>query len=135
MQFQGIALRIESGAKLDLVERNIQSFFKHYDFDYQQVCLLLLLFLPKGKLTLPIDRTERDFGSCQCNILMIVAQNDSVGIPLYWELLDNKSGNSNCQNRQDLLQKLIQVIGAKRINVIVGDREFIGQKWTVRRCD
>jgi hypothetical protein len=30
---------------------------------------------------------------------MIVAQNGSVGIPLYWELLDNKSGNSNCQNR------------------------------------
>ena len=129
VQFQEIALHVKSEAQLESVERNIQSFFKDYDFDYQQVCLLLSLFLPKGKLTLSIDRTEWDFGVYQCNILMIVAQNGSVGIPLYWELLDNKSGNSNCQNRQDLLLKLIQVIGVQRISVIVGDREFIGQKW------
>ncbi|MBB6005761.1 transposase, partial [Arcicella rosea] len=129
VQFQEIAIHIESDAKLDSVERNIQSFFKDYEFDYQQVCLVLLLFLPKGELTLSIDRTEWDFGIYQCNILMIVAQHGSVGIPLYWELLENKSGNSNCQNRQDLLLKLIKVIGVKRIKVIIGDREFIGQKW------
>lgn len=129
IQFQEVALLIESDAQLESVERNIQSFFKDYVFDYQQVCLLLLLFLPKGKYTLSIDRTEWDFGVYQCNVLMIVAQNGSVGIPLYWELLDNKSGNSNCQNRQDLMMKLIQVIGVNRFNVIIGDREFIGQKW------
>ena len=60
---------------------------------------------------------------------MIVAHSGSVEIPLYWELLDNKSGNSNCQNRQDLLMKLLKVIGLNRINVIVGDRKFIGQEW------
>jgi hypothetical protein len=58
VQFQEIAIHIESDAKLESVERNIQSFFKDYDFDFQQVCLLLLLFLPKGKLTLSIDRTD-----------------------------------------------------------------------------
>lgn len=129
VQFQEIAIHIESDAKLDSVERNIQSFFKDYEFAYQQVCLVLLLFLPKGRLTLSIDRTEWDFGTYQCNVLMIVAQYGSVGIPLYWELLENKSGNSNCQNRQDLLINLIKVIGVKRIKVIIGDREFIGQKW------
>ncbi len=70
-----------------------------------------------------------DFGVYQCNILMIVAHSGSIGIPLYWELLDNKSGNSSCQNRQDLLMKLIGVIGVNRINVVIGDREFIGQEW------
>ena len=45
VQFQEIALHIESEAQLESVERNIQSFFKDYDFDYQQVCLLLSLFL------------------------------------------------------------------------------------------
>ena len=87
---------------------------------------MLSLFLLRGKLTLSIDRTEWDFGVYQCNVLMIVAQSGYIGIFLYWDLLDNKSGNSNCQNRQDLLIKLIQVIGVKRINVIVGEREFIG---------
>ena len=88
--------------------------------------MLLVLFFPKGKLSLSIDRTEWDFGKYQCNILMIVAKNDSVGIPLFWELLDNKSGNSNCKDRCNLLAKVIKVIGKERIDVLVGDREFIG---------
>jgi Transposase DDE domain len=129
VQFNEVAIHIESDAKLESVERNIQSFFKDYDFDYEQVCLLLVMFLPRGQLSLSIDRTEWDFGAYQCNILMIVAKNDSVGIPLFWDLLDNKSGNSNCQDRCDLLAKLIKVIGKERIGVIVGDREFIGLEW------
>lgn len=129
VQFREVALHIESDAKMESIERNIQSFFKDYEFDYDQVCLLLVLFLPRGKLSLSIDRTEWDFGVYQCNILMIVAKNGSVGIPLYWSLLDNKSGNSHCKDRIDLLSKLIKVIGEKRIGVIVGDREFIGIEW------
>ncbi len=129
VQFKEVAIHIESWAKLESVERTIQSFFKDYEFDYEQVCLLLLLFLPKGKLSLSIDRTEWDFGEYQCNILMIVAKNDSIGIPLFWELLNNKSGNSNSQDRCNLLVKLINVIGKDRIGVIVGDREFVGLEW------
>jgi len=129
VQFNEVAIHIESSAKLESVERNIQSFFKEYDFDYKQVCLLLVMFLPKGKLSLSIDRTEWDFGSYQCNILMIVAKNDVVGIPLFWDLLNNNSGNSNCKARCNLLTKLIEVIGKERIGVIIGDREFIGLEW------
>lgn len=129
VQFKEIAIHIESKAKLDSVERNIQAFFKDYEFDYQKVCLLLVMFLPKGKLDLSIDRTEWDFGKYQCNILMIVAKCGSVGIPLYWDLLDNKSGNSNWHDRCELLKKIINAIGTDRINMIVGDREFIGITW------
>jgi Transposase DDE domain len=129
VQFREVALHIESGAKVESVERTIQSFFKDYEFDYDQVCLLLVMFLPKGKLTLSIDRTEWDFGSYQCNILMIVAKNGSVGIPLYWSLLDNNSGNSNCKDRIDLLSKLISILGKEQIEIIIGDREFIGIEW------
>ena len=126
VQFNEVAIHIKSSAKLESVERTIQSFFKEYDFDYEQVCMLLVLFFSKGKLSLSIDRTEWDFGKYQCNILMIVAKNDSVGIPLFWGLLDNKSGNSNCKDRCNLLAKVIKVIGKERIDVLVGDREFIG---------
>lgn len=129
VQFNEIALHIESDAKTESIERTIQSFFKDYEFDFDQVCLLLIMFLPKGELTLSIDRTEWDFGSYQCNILMIVAKNGSVGIPLYWSLLDNNSGNSNCKDRIDLLSKLLNIIGKDRIGMIVGDREFIGVEW------
>ncbi len=114
---------------VESIERRIQSFFRDYEFDYDQVCLLLALFLPRGKVSLSIDRTEWDFGNYQCNILMIVAKNGSVGIPLYWSLLNNNSGNSNGKDRIDLLSKLLNVIGKERIGVIVGDREFIGIEW------
>ena len=75
IQFQEVALHMKSTAKVESVERTIQSFFKDYEFDYQQVCVLLVMFLRRGKISLSIDRTEWDFGSYQCNILMIVAKN------------------------------------------------------------
>lgn len=129
IQFQEVALHMPSAAKVESVERTIQAFFKDYEFDYQQVCVLLVLFLQRGKVSLSIDRTEWDFGSYQCNILMIVARTNAIGIPLYWDLLDNKSGNSNGENRINLLQKVISVIGKERVEVIVGDREFVGLFW------
>lgn len=129
VQFIEVALHMGSTAKLESVERRIQAFFKVFIFDYDRVCLLLLMFLPKGKLDLSIDRTEWDFGIYQCNILMIVARQGTVGIPLYWKLLDNKSGNSNWLDRCDLLEKLVGVVGKARINIIIGDREFIGINW------
>ena len=94
VQFVEVALHMDSAAKLESVERRIQSFFKDFIFDYDRVCLLLSMFLPRGKVDLSIDRTEWDFGFYQCNILMIVAKQGTVGIPLYWKLLDNKSGLS-----------------------------------------
>ena len=51
---------------------------------------------------------------------MVVARHDGVGIPL-WDLLDNKSGNSNTQNRKELIGKVLSLIGVDRIAVIVGD--------------
>ena len=57
-----------------------------------------------------------------------MARHDGVGVPIVWDLLDNKSGNSNTQNRKELISKIISLIGVDRISVIVGDREFIGHE-------
>ncbi len=129
VQFKEVGLHFTTDAKVESNERRIQAFFQDFEFDYQQVALLLVMFLPKGKLSLSIDRTEWNFGSYQCNILMIVARYDNTGIPIFWDLLDNKSGNSNTQNRKELVGKVISLIGKDRIGIIVGDREFIGHEW------
>ena len=60
---------------------------------------------------------------------MVVARHDGVGVPIFWDLLDNKSGNSNTQNRKELISEIISLIGVDRVWVIVGDREFIGHEW------
>ncbi len=59
---------------------------------------------------------------------MMIVRCRHISIPLYWELLDNNSGNSNTDERIDLLKKCIRLLGG-RIGLLLGDREFIGHRW------
>ena len=52
-----------------------------------------------------------------------------MAIPIYWEMLDNKSGNSSTDNRIAILEKIIETLGSHRIKVLTMDREFIGHRW------
>ena len=58
IQFKEVGLHFTTDSKVASTERRIQAFFKDFEFDYQQVAILLLIFLPKGKLSLSIDRTD-----------------------------------------------------------------------------
>jgi len=60
---------------------------------------------------------------------MVVISNRTLTLPFYWELLDNKSGNSNTENRIDLVKKCLDIILPQQISLFVGDREFIGHTW------
>lgn len=53
---------------------------------------------------------------------MVLVGYGDLQIPLYWELLDNKSGNSNTHDRIDLLTLCLQLIGKERIGLVIGDR-------------
>jgi hypothetical protein len=112
MKMEGDSIQVKS------IIHRLEDFFREVSFDYEQVALLLFFCLGgKGKIRLCMDRTEWDFGSCQVNILMIIACNGSRHVPLYWELLDNKSGNSNATDRINLLEKVINLVGVSRIGV------------------
>lgn len=127
VQFSELAYGLNDSVKVESNERRIQDFFENKTLDFNQVALLLCMFLPKGKVKLVLDRTEWDFGKCQVNILAITAYSQGVGLPIYFEMLDNKSGNSSTQDRCDLLKKCIALLGKERIDCIIGDREFIGK--------
>lgn len=130
VQFCEIAQHLNDKVKVASNETRIQDFFRETDINFSAVAILLISLLPKKqKLRLCIDRTEWNFGSCEVNILMILVGYKDVQIPLYWELLDNRSGNSNANDRIDLLNLCLTVIEKERIGVIIGDREFIGHKW------
>jgi len=130
VQFCEVARHLNNDAKTVSNEIRIQDFFREAEIDYKQVAILLTCMLPSDqKSRLCIDRTEWNFGKTQVNILMIIAGCGDFQIPLYWELLDNKSGNSSSDNRINLLDLCLKVIGKERIGYIVGDREFIGHKW------
>jgi hypothetical protein len=128
VQFCEVAQHLNADVQDICNEVRIQDFFRQVELDYEQVALLMCLFLKqKNKVRLCIDRTEWDFGKCQVNILMVLACQGQVHLPLYWELLDNKSGNSSTQDRKAILGKCIRLLGTGRIGIV--DREFVGHAW------
>ena len=130
VQFCEVAHHLNEGAKLASNQTRIEDFFREVSVDYQQVALLLLTLLPtKAKLRLCVDRTEWDFGHYQANVLMVVAGCGQWQIPLFWELLDNRSGNSNAAQRIDLLERCVALVGKERVGLVIGDREFVGHRW------
>lgn len=130
VQFCEIAQHLNEEVQSICNEVRIQDFFRQVELDYEQVALLLCLFLNrKDKVRLCIDRTEWDFGKCQVNILMVLASQGAVQVPLYWELLDNQSGNSSTQDRQAIIGKCIRLLGKARIGIVIADREFVRHAW------
>ncbi len=130
VQFCELAQYLNDAAKLSSNEVRIQDFFREAELDYRQVAALLVCLLPvKRKLRICIDRTNWEFGKCRINMLMVTVGCGDFEVPLYWEILKNKGGNSACEDRADLLDLCLEVVGKDRIGYIVGDREFIGHRW------
>ncbi|MBT9394871.1 IS4 family transposase [Hymenobacter sp. NST-14] len=130
VQFGEVAQHLNDHVKVASNETRIQDFFREVTLDYGLLAHLLLTLLPAtGKLRLCLDRTEWDFGQCQVNILLITVGQGAFQLPLYWELLDNRSGNSSAADRIALLQTCVQVLGKHRIGLVLGDREFVGHVW------
>lgn len=93
------------------------------------VSLLIFSILPvKGKLILVMDRTNWKFGESNINILMLDVSYRNVAIPLMFKMLD-KRGDSNTAERIALIQDFINWSGADRIDCLLADREFVGDKW------
>lgn len=127
--FSELADKMDKDIKAESIERRVQDFFLKVDFDYQALLALLICFVPHDKIVLSMDRTEWDRGTHQYNILCIVASVGKMGIPLYFEMLDNNSGNSNTDDRISILRQIIDTLGAERIEMLTMDREFIGHRW------
>ena len=60
---------------------------------------------------------------------MVLVGCGDLQLPLYWEMLDNNSGNSSSGDRIELLAKCFAVLDKRRVGLVVGDREFVGHKW------
>lgn len=130
VQFGEIADKMETDALEDSNVRRIQRFMSSFSLDYEWVqCLIIMLLPDKAKVRLSIDRTEWKFGEQSHNVLVISAYTHGVGIPIWFECLDNKGGNSSTDDRIYVLLKCIEGLGKERIKCIMGDCEFIGMDW------
>ena len=73
---------------------------------------------------LSTDRTKWSFGQTRFNILMLGVVHNGVAYPLLWTMLDKK-GNSNSDERMDLLDRFEQIFPDTEVAYISGEREFI----------
>jgi len=111
--------------------QRLNKFFQKFRFDKTTMAKLMSSFLPKEKLILTMDRTNWKFGKVHINILMLSVAYRGMAIPIVWYLLKKKSkqGNSNYRDRIRVMKKFIDVFGVDRIEVLVADREFVGEVW------
>lgn len=132
VQFPEVASSMSTDVSSSSNHRRIQDFFANYELDYVQIAILLYCLLPKwGKLELSIDRTNWSYGKTDINFLVITAYCQGVGFPLWFEQLDDGKGggNSNQQERMEVMSYCVKLFGRTRKLVLCGDREFIGDQW------
>ena len=108
-------------------EKRIKRFFSEVKLEGKSFATLMLALLPvKDKLVVTLDRTTWELGSNCVNILLLGAAYRGLAFPLMWVLLDKK-GNSDTGERLALLDTLLALVKAERIEAIVADHEFTGK--------
>jgi len=127
--FSKLANAFDSTSKSSSSLRRIQRFIASFDIGSDLIAKLIFGLLPqKDNLILTIDRTNWKFGQTNINIFMLGVVYNGVAFPLLFKMLD-KSGNSNTQERIDLVNRFTTLFGKQCIKSLVADREFVGDKW------
>jgi hypothetical protein len=129
VSFENLARAFDTKAEESSSLRRIQRFIAGYALDADLIAKLIFSLLPnKEKLTLSLDRTNWKYGKTDINIFMLGIAYQGVAFPLLFSIL-RKRGNSNSQERIDLIERYIKLFGSDTIECIVADREFVGEKW------
>ena len=127
--FEKLSNAFDSKAKASSSLRRIQRFIAEFVLDSDLIAKLIFGLLPeKNQLKLSIDRTNWKFGQTDINIFMLGVTYQGVAFPLLFKML-KKRGNSNCQERIDLINRFIGLFGTGCIDCLMADREFIGDPW------
>jgi hypothetical protein len=125
-----LAAHVSCAATTTSVRRRFYRFFQYVKLDGSMAARVVvhLLGLAGKPWVLAMDRTNWDFGKTTINILMISVMWNGMGVPLIWTLLP-KAGNSNTRTRVCLLNRLQRTFPDLKIASLMGDREFIGDRW------
>jgi hypothetical protein len=136
VQYQAIASEMEGEALEASKVRRIQHFMAEFDLDYSCVAYFMLMLLPQqGKLTFCLDRTEWAFGSTTHNLLVLTAYSHGVGIPIWFESVNENGGCCDVDDKMYMVLKCLEIVGKARIKCLIADSEFIGEKWIVFLMD
>lgn len=124
-----LAIAFVGTAKTESNYKRLQRFLSDFELNYCTIAKLVvhLMEIPQP-WTLSLDRTTWEFGHCCHNILMLGVVHNGVAFPLFWWMLDKK-GNSNTDERIDLLGEFFLAFPETDIEDLCADREFLGVDW------
>lgn len=124
-----LALALKATVKPASNYRRIQRFMANFPFDYEVFGRFLLRLLPQrsGHVVI-IDRTEWHVGQAPVNVLMIGVAYQGIAFPVVWETV-GQEGSSSASEGKALFERFLRLVDPDQIRAVVGDREFIGEKW------
>lgn len=92
------------------------------------MCNFLETYIPSQKLILTIDRTIWEFGKTIRNTLVLAVSYKNIAMPLLFKIIPYK-GSCKGEDQIELVEKFVRRFGIDQIEVILGDREFDGEKF------
>ncbi|MDM1406057.1 transposase, partial [Myroides marinus] len=90
--------------------------------------LIFALIPTEESYVLVMDRTNWKFGKQDINILMLGISYKNMCFPILFKMLD-KRGNSNTNERKELINTFIDWFGKDCTRCVLADREFVGEDW------
>jgi len=116
-------------AQVMSINRRLQRFISEVVFDKELIAKFLFRVCGvEDEVYLIMDRTNWKLGQTNINILMLALSWNGKGIPIFWKLMD-KRGNSNLEERMELLKTFKKVFPDVKVAGLLADREFIGEEW------
>lgn len=108
--------------------RCLQRSLACYALNLDLIARVIFSLLPiRQVLTLTMDRTDRQYGKTDINILLLGVAYKKVAFPLLFTLLP-KRGNSNTEERIEIIECFIKLFGIGCIDCLVADLKFVGQQ-------
>lgn len=124
-----VALGIDSKAKKESRYRRMQRLLHTYKFDQGVIFKVVEAIFPlPRKLIVIMDRTNWQLGKAHINFFVVSLACRGIAIPIFWINLA-RAGNSVTQERIEVIARVINLIGKKRIKCLLADREFVGKAW------
>ncbi|MEM8501911.1 MAG: IS4 family transposase [Cyanobacteria bacterium P01_D01_bin.1] len=106
-----------------------QRFFRAFELDYAVIARLVVAWIDIPEpWVLAVDRTQWDVGTTPVNILTLGVVHEGIAYPLVWVMLDKK-GNSNTDERIDLMERFYELFPHVEVRCLTSDREFVGADW------
>jgi len=127
--FEKLATAFETNAVSGSSLRRIQRFIASYLLDTDLIATLIFKILPhQPPYRLTMDRTNWKLGETNINILALAIVYQGVAFPVLITML-NKAGNSDTQERIEIINRYIRLFGHQTIDCLLADREFVGKDW------